>query len=122
MQTFRTEGNYRSADRLSAAELRAAMASREILQSTALAFDTARQLRFEFGGLRAVMPFEQCADGAETGSVRDIAILTRVGRPTCFVIEGMDTDETGSPAPKHSGCARPITSTRSSPAISSPAP
>ena len=92
MQTFRTEGNYRSADRLSAAELRAAMASREILQSTALAFDTARQLRFEFGGLRAVMPFEQCADGAETGSVRDIAILTRVGRPTCFVIEGMDTD------------------------------
>ena len=42
MQTFRTEGNYRSADRLSAAELRAAMASREILQSTALAFDTAR--------------------------------------------------------------------------------
>ena len=51
MQTFRTEGNYRSADRLSAAELRAAMASREILQSTALAFDTARQLRFEFGGI-----------------------------------------------------------------------
>lgn len=50
MQTYRTEGNYRSADRLSAAELRAAMASREILQSTALAFDTARQLRFELGG------------------------------------------------------------------------
>ena len=87
MQTYRTEGNYRSADRLSAAELRAAMASREILQSTALAFDTARQLRFELGGVRAVMPFEQCADGAETGSVRDIAVLTRVGRPTCFVIE-----------------------------------
>ena len=86
MQTYRTEGNYRSADRLSAAELRAAMASREILQSTALAFDTARQLRFELGGVRAVMPFEQCADGAETGNVRDIAVLTRVGRPTCFVI------------------------------------
>ena len=97
MQTYRTEGNYRSADRLSAAELRAAMASREILQSTALAFDTARQLRFELGGVRAVMPFEQCADGAETGSVRDIAVLTRVGRPTCFVIEELDTDEAGQP-------------------------
>ena len=95
MQTYRTEGNYRSADRLSAAELRAAMASREILQSTALAFDTARQLRFELGGVRAVMPFEQCADGAETGSVRDIAVLTRVGRPTCFVIEELGTDEAG---------------------------
>ena len=97
MQAFRTENNYRNASRLSAAELRAAMASREILQSTALAFDTQRQLRFELGGCRAVMPFGQCADGADTGSVRDIAVLTRVGRPTCFVIEGIDTDENGQP-------------------------
>ena len=73
MQTFRTESNYRSANRLSPAELRAAMANREILQSTALAFDTQRQLRFELGGTKAVMPFAQCADGAENGSVRDIA-------------------------------------------------
>ena len=43
------------------------------------------------------MPFGQCADGADTGSVRDIAVLTRVGRPTCFVIEGIDTDENGQP-------------------------
>ena len=92
MQAFRTENNYRNASRLSAAELRAAMTSREILQSTALAFDTQRQLRFELGGCRAVMPFGQCADGADTGSVRDIAVLTRVGRPTCFVIEGIDTN------------------------------
>ena len=97
MQAFRTENNYRNASRLSAAELRAAMVSREILQSTALAFDTQRQLRFELGGCRAVMPFGQCADGADTGSVRDIAVLTRVGRPTCFVIEGIDTDENGQP-------------------------
>ena len=43
------------------------------------------------------MPFAQCADGAEAGTVRDIAVLTRVGRPTCFVIEGLDTDEDGAP-------------------------
>ena len=97
MQAYRTEGNYRSAARLSPAELRAAMANREILQATALAFDTQRQLRFELGGVRVVMPFAQCADGAETGTVRDIAVLTRVGRPTCFVIEGLDTDEDGAP-------------------------
>lgn len=97
MQTFRTEGNYRSADRLSPAELRAAIASREILQSTALAFDTQRQLRFDLGGVKAVMPFGQCADGAESGTVRDIAVLTRVGRPTCFVVQALDTDEDGQP-------------------------
>ena len=95
MQTYRTEGNYRSADRLSAAELRAAMASREILQSTALAFDTARQLRFELGGVWAVMPFEQCADGAETGSVRDIAVLTRWGGPPVSSSKSWATDEAG---------------------------
>ena len=97
MQAYRTENSYRSAARLSPAELRAAMASGEILQATALAFDTRRQLRFELGGVKAVMPFAQCADGAETGTVRDIAVLTRVGRPTCFVIEGLDTDEDGTP-------------------------
>ena len=97
MQTFRTESSYRSASRLSPAELRAAMANREILQSTALAFDTSRQLRFELGGVKAVMPFAQCADGAESGAVRDIAVLTRVGRPTCFIIEALQTDENGQP-------------------------
>ena len=97
MQAYRTEGNYRSAARLSAAELRAAMASHEILQATALAFDTQLQLRFDLGGVRAVMPFVQCADGAENGTVRDIAVLTRVGRPTCFVVQALDTDEDGQP-------------------------
>ena len=96
-QTFRTEGNYRDASRLGAAELRAAMAGGEILQATALAFDTRRQLRFELGGVRGVMPFADCAEGADTGAVRDIAVLTRVGRATCFVIEGMDEDAEGRP-------------------------
>ena len=77
MQAYRTEGNYRSAARLSAAELRAAMASHEILQATALAFDTQRQLRFDLGGVRAVMPFVQCADGFEIYNNNDrIAFLT----------------------------------------------
>lgn len=97
MQTFRTEGNYRDASRLSIAELRAAAASGEILQATALAFDTRRQLRFDLGGVRGVMPFAACAEGADTGAVRDIAVLTRVGRATCFVIESLEEDAEGRP-------------------------
>ena len=38
MQTFRTEGNYRSADRLSPTELRAAIANAIEFTDTALAF------------------------------------------------------------------------------------
>ena len=29
--------------------------------------------------------------------MRDIAVLTRVGRPTCFIIEALQTDENGQP-------------------------
>ena len=101
MQTFRTESNYRSANRLSPAELRAAMANREILQSTALAFDTQRQLRFELGGTKAVMPFAQCADGAENGSVSvNLWIPMRAA-----------SRSTGSPGLRPSGCARRSIST-----------
>ena len=97
MQTFRTEGNYRDAAHLSMAELRAAIVSGEILQATALAFDVHRQLRFDLGGVRGVMPFAACAEGADTGAVRDIAVLTRVGRATCFVIESLEEDAEGRP-------------------------
>ena len=43
------------------------------------------------------MPFAACAEGADTGAVRDIAVLTRVGRATCFVIESLDEDAEGRP-------------------------
>ena len=127
MQAFRTENNYRNASRLSAAELRAAMASREILQSTALAFDTQRQLRFELGGCRAVMPFgsvrRRGRHRQRTGHRR-----TDAGRPAHLLCHRghrhrrkSDRLSTASPALKPSGCVRPNTSTSSSPATSCPA-
>ena len=97
VQNVRAEGNTRDAPGLSSAGLRAAAAGGEILQAAALAFDTRRQLRFDLGGVRGVMPFAACAEGADTGAVRDIAVLTRVGRATCFVIESLDEDAEGRP-------------------------
>ena len=98
MQAYRTENSYRSAARLSPAELRAAMASGEILQATALAFDTNRRLRFELCGHRAYMPYEECLDVAPGETIKDIAVLTRVGRPTCFVVTGTAKEENGDTA------------------------
>ena len=43
------------------------------------------------------MPFLRCPSGADNVAVRDIAVLTRVGRPTCFVVQALDTDEDGQP-------------------------
>ena len=80
MLEYRAEGLCRNANHLSREELSRCMASGEVLQSTALAYDTGHRLRFELGGLRGIMP---------------IAVLTRVGRPTCFVIMGTEFDDNG---------------------------
>ena len=123
MLEYRAEGLCRNANHLSREELSRCMASGEVLQSTALAYDTGHRLRFELGGLRGIMPFADCVDAAPGETVKDIAVLTRVGRPTCFVIMGTEFDDNGeeyyllsSAAAGHS------TLTRWRPAASSPAP
>ncbi len=95
MQEFRTEDSYRSAEHFTMEQIKAAILSGEIVQSTALAFDAQRQLRFRVGPMQGIMPFAQCAEGADSGEVRDIAVLTRVGRATCFVILGFTQNDKG---------------------------
>lgn len=88
MLEYRAEGLCHSADWMTYEQLKAAVQTGEILQSTALAFDNSRQLKFQLAGHPGTMPFEESAEGARDGSVRDIAVLTRVGRPTCFKVVG----------------------------------
>lgn len=84
-----------NASHLRREELDHCIAAGEVLQSTALAFDTNRRLRFELCGHHAYMPFEECLDTAPGETVKEIAVLTRVGRPTCFVVQGTTQDESG---------------------------
>ena len=92
MLEYRAEGLCRNANHLSREDLNRCIATGEILQSTALAYDTEHRLRFELGGQRGYMPFTECLDVPEGESIKDIAVLTRVGRPTCFVITGTTQD------------------------------
>ena len=98
MLEYRAEGLCRSVSHMRREELNRCIATAEVLQSTALAFDTNRRLRFELGGVRGYMPYEECVDTAPGEEVKDIAVLTRVGRPTCFVITGTCREEDGSEA------------------------
>ena len=98
MLEYRAEGLCHNANRLSREDLNRCIATGEILQSTALAYDTEHRLRFELGGQRGYMPFTECLDVPEGESIKDIAVLTRVGRPTCFVITGTTQDENGEDA------------------------
>lgn len=95
MLEYRAEGLCRNANHLSKEELNRCIATGEILQSTALAYDTEHRLRFELCGQRAYMPHDECLDVAAGEEIKDIAVLTRVGRPTCFVITGTSVDENG---------------------------
>lgn len=88
MLEYRAEGLCRNANHLSREELSRCMASGEVLQSTALAYDTGHRLRFELGGLRGIMPFADCVDAAPGETVKDIAVLTRVGRPDLLCHHG----------------------------------
>ncbi len=95
MLEYRAEGLCRNASHLRREELDHCIATGEVLQSTALAFDTNRRLRFELCGHHAYMPFEECLDTAPGETVKEIAVLTRVGRLTCFVVQGTTQDESG---------------------------
>ena len=98
MLEYRAEGLCRNANHLSKEELNHCITTGEILQSTALAYDTERRLRFELCGRRGYMAHNDCLDVAPGEEIKDIAVLTRVGRPTCFVITGTTVDENGEEA------------------------
>lgn len=96
MVEYTPEGKGRDARRLSEAQLAEAFAAGSILESTALAFDRDRQLVFELAGHPARMPHDECAAGVAQGAVRDVALLTRVGRPTCFRILALPGEAGGA--------------------------
>lgn len=93
---FSPEGCRASCDDASYDELLEAMREETILEARALSFDSAKRLRLRLGGFDGVIPYEECADGIADGSVRDIALITRVGRPVCFVITHVEV-ERGAP-------------------------
>ncbi|MDD2993330.1 MAG: S1 RNA-binding domain-containing protein [Pygmaiobacter sp.] len=95
MLEYRAEGLCRNVDKMTREMLDNCITTGEVLQSTALAFDTNRRLRFTLCGYKAYMPYEECLETAEGEHIKDIAVLTRVGRPTCFVITGFASDPDG---------------------------
>lgn len=95
MVEYKSEGLCRCAQNMTPKQLEEAFYTGELLQATALAFDHAQRLRLTLAGKPAYMDYADCADGLDSGLVRDIAILTRVGRPVCFVITQLPQDGNG---------------------------
>lgn len=64
----------------------AAAQTGDTLISRAVRCDTQHNLIVALNGLQGIMPHEECALGIDTGQTREIAILSRVGKPVCFKI------------------------------------
>ena len=77
--------------------LREAMNKKTILQAKASRCDSGHNLWVELPCCRGLIPRDEGAVGIDDGSVRDIALISRVGRAVCFTVKEITTDESGSP-------------------------
>lgn len=64
-----------------------------ILEAIAVSCDTEHNLILDLNGIQGIIPREECAIGIQNGSTRDIAILSRVGKPVCFKVAEIKMEE-----------------------------
>lgn len=81
----------------SSAELSEAKNSDTVLESQVIMCDSGHNLIVDLGAMRGIIPREEGAIGITDGSTRDIALITRVGRPVCFTVTSIETDSDGKP-------------------------
>ena len=72
-----------------------AMERGEILEAKATVCDHKHDLTVSLPCMRGLIPREEGAVGIREGTVRDIALISRVGRTVCFIITDIFTDEEG---------------------------
>ncbi len=70
----------------SAATLQEALASGRVLEARAVLCDYGHNLIVDLGFTRGFIPRVEGAVGIEDGSTRDIAIISKVNKPICFVV------------------------------------
>lgn len=66
-----------------------------ILEARALLCDNEHNLHLDLGPMRGIIPRCEGAIGIEDGSVRDIALISRVNKPVSFIITDFETDPYG---------------------------
>ena len=77
--------------------LQDAMEAQSVLEGLAIRCDGQRDLTVRFGGYEGTIPRQDAVHPAISGAERDIAVLSRVGKPTCFTITGITVDGGGKP-------------------------
>ena len=72
-----------------------AMNEQKILEAKAIICDSRHNLIVDLGSMKGIIPREEGAIGIREGTVRDIAVISRVNRAVSFVITDFRTDSNG---------------------------
>lgn len=67
----------------------------KIVEARAIICDSNHNIIVDLKSMRGIIPREEGAIGISEGTVRDIAIISRVNRPVSFVIKDFTRDENG---------------------------
>ncbi len=68
-----------------------------VLEAPVLLCDAFHNLVVDLGEIKGVIPREEGAIGIADGTTRDIALISRVGKPVCFCVTELTTDDQGRP-------------------------
>ncbi len=101
MKLFKPEGQIITTDEnkrylSSPFALRDAYYSEAMLEGRVTRCDSEHNLHVDLGCMKGIIPRNEGAVGIEEGTVRDIALISRVNKPVAFVITGFRTDENGA--------------------------
>ena len=75
--------------------LEAAMLRGKILEANAVLCDEASRLHVDLYGIRGFIDREECVYTRSGEDIKDIAIITRVGKPVCFKVLRIERDALG---------------------------
>ena len=88
---------YENLEQLSSLKsLNDAMRDGKILEARATVCDQSHNLIVDLGFMKGIIRREEGAIGIREGKVRDIAVISRVNRPVCFVVKGFTKDPKGN--------------------------
>lgn len=73
-------------------EIKDAMMRGEVLESRVLLCDREHNLHLDLGAVRGIIPRSEGAVGIDDGTVRDIALISKVNKNVCFTVLGFQRD------------------------------
>lgn len=73
-----------------------ALAQRIVLEARALVCDSRHNIVVDLGCMKGIILRDEGAMGIGEGTVKDIALISRVGKPVCFVVNDITADPHGN--------------------------